>query len=301
MGEDELYLNGTFLPLSEGRIHVEDRGFELGDGVYEVIKILNGRLIWLEDHLARLERSLAAIKMSEAISGHPLSDILPDLVVRSRLDHGMVYVQVTRGLAEREFEFPAVLRPTVLAYTREVRAVDDAHVMAGAVLHPVEDIRWAHCDIKSTNLLAAVLAKEEARSAGANEALFLAPDGVVREGGSSNILAYIGGVLRTHPLDNRILGGVTRLHVLRMAHEAGYRVEERAFTLDELNKGADDGCEVFLASTLKDLMPVVRIGDMVIGDGRPGPVTLALLDDLRAEQARLAGLEPLAPLAPMVR
>jgi len=298
MGLEVLYLNGAFMPLSEGRVGIEDRGFEMGDGVYEVVKVMNGRIVWLADHLERLGRSLAAIDLAKALAGHQLDSVLPELVVRAQLGHGSVYVQVTRGAAPREFEFPAEPRPTVLAYAREQSGPQVHRIMAGTVLHPVEDPRWARCDIKSTNLLPAVLAKEEARRAGAHEALFIAPDGLVREGGSSSVFAYVDGVLRTHPLNNRILAGVTRAHLVEMARIAGYVVEERAFTLAEVTSQADAVCEVFTASTTKDVMPVVQIGAETIGTGRPGPVTLSLLDIMRREQALLVGLEPPARLAP---
>lgn len=292
MDTEVLYLNGVFMPLSEGRIGVEDRGFELGDGVYEVIKVMNGRLVWLEDHLERLRRSLAEVSLSDALNGHRLDEVLPELVGRSGVDHGMVYMQVTRGLAARDFVFPSPSHPTVLAYTRSRSALTATEILAGIVLHAVEDVRWARCDIKSTNLLAAVLAKEEAHEAGAHEALFLAPDGVVREGGSSNVFAVLDGVVRTHPLGNRILGGITRKHAIEMAGRAGYEVDERAFSLDEVLAASAAGTELFIAATLVDLVPVVRIDDRVVGTGRPGPVTLALLDIMRREQALLVGLEP---------
>jgi D-alanine transaminase len=271
---------------------VEDRGFQLGDGVYEVIKVMNGRLVWLDEHLDRLERSLAEVSLAQAVSADCLNAVLPELVTRSRVAYGMVYVQVTRGLAPREFVFPQPPHPTVLAYARSQPAPEVAQILAGTVLHPLDDLRWARCDIKSTNLLAAVLAKEEARNAGAHEALFIAPDGVVREGGSSNTFAFLEGKLRTHPLSNRILAGITRKHVLEIATREGYAVEERAFTLDEVTSGAGLGCEVFSAATTKDIVPVVKIGDHVVGDGRPGPVTLAILNIMRREQALLVGMEP---------
>lgn len=291
MDIEMLYLNGTFMPLREGSVHVEDRGFQLGDGVYEVIKVMNRRLVWLDDHLVRLGRNLAEVSLSDAVSGHSLAEVLPELVTRSQVEHGSVYVQVTRGYAPREFVFPRPPHPTVLAYARSKPAPTTEEILAGTVLHPVEDLRWARCDIKSTNLLAAVLAKEEARNAGADEALFVGPDGMVREGGSSNVFAVLGGVIRTHPLNNRILGGITRKHVLEIARREGRTVEERAFTLDEVFS-TPGACEVFTAATTKDLMPVVRIGGRVVGDGRPGPVTLSLLDGVRREQALSVGLEP---------
>lgn len=297
MGDELLYLNGSFLPLAEGCIAVEDRGFQLGDGVYEVVKVMNSRLVWWEDHRERLHRNLGEIGLAQALKDHPLDEVLPELIGRSGIVEGMLYLQVTRGCAPRDFFFPEPLRPTVLAYVRGVPLPRPEEILAGVALHPVEDLRWARCDIKSTNLLASVLAKEEARKAGADEALFVGPGGVVREGGSSNVFAVLDGVLRTHPLSNRILGGVTRRHVLEIARREGYPVEERAFTLEELDVGFGRECEVFIASTLRDVMPVVKVGEVRVGNGRPGPVTLRLADLVREEQAVLVGLEPPAPLA----
>jgi D-alanine transaminase len=296
MDGETLYLNGEFKALDDGWIHVEDRGFQLGDGVYEVIKVMHRHMVWMEDHLQRLDRSLAEVRLTEAAAGHVLESVLPELVERSGIIDGMVYVQVTRGSAPRDFVFPHPPNPTVLAYARLKKLCTAGEIFTGTVLYPVEDKRWARCDIKSTNLLAAVLAKEEAHQAGADEALFLDPEGVVREGGSSNVFAVLNGVLRTHPLSNRILGGITRLHVIEMAREMGYTVEERAFHLDEITSAAPADCEVFTASTLKDMLPVVRVGEHAVGDGRPGPLTLAVLDRFRQVQARLVGLPSPAPL-----
>jgi len=292
-----LYLNGEFMPLSQGSVAVEDRGFQLGDGIYEVIKVMNGRLVWLEDHLARFERNLGEIWLSHALRDHPLAQVLPDLVGRSGVVDGLVYAQITRGVATRNFVFPDGVRPTVLAYAQSEESLSEEAILAGVVLHPVEDQRWARCDIKSTNLLAAVLAKEEAHEAGAQEALFMGPHGLVREGGSSNLFALIDGVIRTHPLNRRILGGITRLHIIEIAGRLGYEVDERAFTLAEVTTACEPGTEVFTASTLKDLLPVVRIGSDRVGDGTPGPVTLALLDAMRAEQALSVGRQPPPALA----
>jgi len=298
MDSETLYLNGEFKPLDQGWIRVEDRGFQLGDGVYEVVKVMNGRLVWLDDHLQRLERSLAEVRLTEASAGHTFETVLPELVERSGLVDGMVYVQVTRGAARRDFVFPRPPHPTVLAYARVKKLPTEAEIFTGTALHPLEDQRWARCDIKSTNLLATVLAKEEAKEAGADEALFLDPQGVVREGGSSNVFAVLDGVLRTHPLSNRILWGITRLHVIEIAREMGWKVEERAFRIAEITSEAPADCEVFTASTLRDMSPVVRVGSHVIGEGRPGPVILAVLDRFRQVQAELVGLQPPRPLAP---
>jgi len=292
MSVETLYLNGEFMPLSEGRVPVEDRGFQLGDGVYEMVKVMNSRAVWLDDHLRRLDQALESIGMPGAVAGHDLRSVVPEVAARSEVTQGFVYIQVTRGVWPREFEFPEGVSPTVLAYARALVAPSVEAILAGIVLHPVEDLRWGRCDIKAIDLLAAVLAKEEARNAGAHEAVFVGPDGELREGGSSNIFAVLDGVLRTYPLDRRILGGITRAHVLDIARRQGYPVEERAFTLSDVTSPAGPASEVFIASTLRDIMPVVRIGAQTIGDGRPGRVTLALLDELRREQALVAGLEP---------
>jgi D-alanine transaminase len=296
MYSETLYLNGEFKPLHQGWIHVEDRGFELGDGVYEVIKVMNGRLVWLEDHLERLARSLAQVRLTEAVTGHSFDSVLPELIDRSGVVDGMVYLQVTRGSAPRDFVFPRPPHPTVLAYARVKTRPSEREIFTGTVLHPLEDMRWARCDIKSTSLLAVVLAKEEAKEAGADEALFVDPQGVVREGGSSNVFAVLNGVVRTHPLDNRVLAGITRAHIIEIAREMGYPVEERAFGLADITSKAPADCEVFLASTLRDMLPVVRVGGHEVGGGRPGPVTLAVLDRFRSIQAELVGLEAPRPL-----
>jgi D-alanine transaminase len=297
MNTEVLYLNGEFKSLDDGWVRIEDRGFELGDGIYEVIKVMNGRLVWMADHLVRLYRSLGEIRLTEATSGHDFAVVLPELAKRAGIGDGMVYVQVTRGHAPRDFVFPHPPNPTVLAYTRVKRLPTPEEIHRGTTLHPVKDLRWARCDIKSTNLLAAVLAKEEAKEAGADEALFLDDDGLVREGGSSNVFAVLNGVIRTHPLSNRILGGITRLHVMEIAREMGYAVDETAFSLADITTAAPGDCEVFTASTLKDMLPVVRVGEHVVRDGKPGPVTLAVLSRFREIQAELVGLPKPASLS----
>jgi D-alanine transaminase len=312
-----LYLNGRIMPLSEGTVRVEDRGFQLGDGVYEVLKIENGRLLWVDDHLERLASSLEQIVLQGALDAHPLERILPELVQRSGVRQGTAYIQVTRGPSPRDFEFPADPKPTVLAYVQRHGFPGPAEVLTGLTLHAVDDPRWARCDIKSTNLLPAVLAKHTAQRYGAQEVLYVASDGTVREGGSSNVFVILDGALRTHPADNHILNGITRCHVLDLAREQGLSVLEQAVDLAGLLRAE----EVFIASTTRDVMPVVRVGGLdrltataalprdavglqdteatgilVPGDGQPGPVTLLLADAMRGLVSRLVGLEPPPPL-----
>lgn len=292
MPQNMLYLNGKVLPLEEGRVSVEDRGFQLGDGVYESVKVLNRRLLWWEEHVARLDFSLAALRMPSALAGHDLGSVAPRLVELAGLDTGVLYLQVTRGAGPRDFCFSAEPHPTILAYTRTHVFPAEREIRAGIALHPVEDIRWGRCDIKTTNLLPAVLAKQEACEVGCQEALWIGPRGECREGGSSNFFAVLRGVLRTHPADNRILNGITRQTALRLARELGVPVEERPVTLEELAAGE----EAFIASTTNEVMPAVRVGSSTIATGRPGPITLGLADAVRAEAARMAGLPRPQPL-----
>ncbi|MHB8868930.1 MAG: aminotransferase class IV [Thermoleophilia bacterium] len=292
-----LYLDGTVMPLESGRVGVEDRGFQLGDGVYEVVKVYGGRLLWLEDHLERLAWSIEQILLPEALVDHQLSAVLPTLVSSSGVTEGTAYVQVTRGVAPREFALPVGAPATVLAYVRGQVFPGAAEILAGIYLHAVQDQRWARCDIKSTNLLPAVLAKEAARKAGAHEAMYVSPEGIVREGGSSNVFLVMDGVLHTHPANNRILNGITRCHALEAARALGLTVVEEGVPFEDLHRVE----EMFIASTTRDIMPVVRVGglglsDSPVGGGVPGPVTLALVDAMRERVARAVGGVPPPPL-----
>ena len=286
-GPSLLYLDGAFMPLDQGRISVEDRGFQFGDGVYEVIRVANGRLLWLEPHLSRLDHSLAAIHLAGALREHDLRALLPELVELAQLDRGTVYLQVTRGVSHRDFDPPPGLRPTVLAYTWP-RESPGAAPAAGVALWPVEDIRWARCDIKSTNLLASVLAKEAATVAGCGEALWVGEAGEVREGASSNLFCVMNEVLHTHPAGRRVLDGVTRRTVLRLAEELGHPVREEPVSLASLQGAAG---EAFITSTARDVLHVTAVGGCPVGDGAPGAVTLSVAAALQEEIARLAGGE----------
>lgn len=292
-----LYLDGAMMPLEQGRVGVEDRGFQLGDGVYEVLKVCAGQLLWLEDHLERLAFSLDQILLPGALAGHPMGDILPTLVSESGVVQGSVYVQVTRGVAPRDFAIRGDVPPTVLAYVRSHGFPEPPEIVAGISLHAVEDLRWARCDIKSTNLLPAVLAKQAAREAGAHEALYVSSDGMVREGGSSNVFLVLDGVLRTHPANNRILNGITRCHALEAARSLGLPVVEEAVPFADLERVE----EMFIASTTRDIMPVVRVGGLgldegPVGAGEPGPVTMALVDAMRVLVADAVGAPAPPPL-----
>jgi D-alanine transaminase len=264
------WLNGTFCDESTASVSIFDRGLLFGDGVYEVATVVRGRLLDADLHLARLERSLAAIRCANPLTTAQWLEMMQALVDANALDEGLVYLQVTRGVAERDFAFPASAAPTHFAFARPKPLLQDP-AAAGVSVHVVPDERWARCDIKSTAMLAQVLAKQSARAAGAFEAM-MHEDGVVTEGGSSNLWIVQGGTLITRPLSHDILAGITRDVVLALAHAAGIPVQERAFTVDEA-RAAD---ECLMTSATSFVLPVVTIDGAPVRDGTPGPVARTL-------------------------
>lgn len=268
-----VFVNGAFVPYEEATIPIMDRGFLFADGIYEVSAVLGGRLIDNAPHLARLERSLSEIRIANPYSIAEWTRLEEELVARNSLREGMVYMQVSRGVAEREFSFPAGdVAPTVVMFTQEKRMTDAPAAETGVAVITVPDLRWARRDIKSTALLAQVLAKQAAAEAGVAEA-WMVEEGSVTEGGSST--AFIITKDRrivTRPLSNAILPGITRRTVMRLAEEAQLRVEERLFTVEE----AYGAAEAFLTSATMLVMPIVRIDDRTLGDGKPGPLVARL-------------------------
>ncbi|WP_448585290.1 aminotransferase class IV [Thermaurantiacus sp.] len=286
----QAYVNGSYAPLGRARIAIEDRGLQFGDSVYEVVAVLNRSFLDWEAHLWRLARNCAALRIEGTPAASALLAIARRLVLRARLTDGLLYLQVTRGAAPRDHGFPAAARPTLIA---TARAFDFrkrvAQQTTGVALLALPDQRWLRGDIKSTNLLGAVLAKQEAREAGAFEALLHLPDGTVTEGGSTNIWMVTGdGLLVTPPLSGRLLGGIMRQTVLRLARAAGLPLAERTFTLAE----AEAAAELFLTSTTAPVLPVVRLSGRPVGAGIPGPVTGRLIALLREEIARQTGWRP---------
>ncbi len=273
------WLNDQFVPEDQAQISIFDRGLLFGDGVYEVAAVFNGRLLDADLHLARLERSLAAIALPAPQSAVAWIDLMQSLVDQNAITEGLVYVQVTRGVAERDFAFPSPIIPTCFAYARQKALRTDVHVR-GIALHVVPDIRWARRDIKSTAMLAQVLAKQAAKAAGAYEAL-MHDRGVITEGGSSTGWIVQHGTVLTRPLSHAILAGITREVTLDLASREGIPTLERAFTLDE----AREAEECFITSATSFVLPVVRIDDVVIGNGEPGPVSMRLRDAYLARAA----------------
>ncbi len=270
----ELYLNGQFLPLDRGHVAVEDRGFQFGDGVYEVLRSYGGKIFRLTEHLDRLERSLAFLQV-------PLPEPRERIVaVCERLLTGLgdatLYLQVTRGSSPRAHMFPAEVRPTFLAYARPFRPEPPSKTWT---LLSLPDDRWAHCDVKTICLLPNVLAKQEALRAGCDEALFVRDDGTVTEGATTNVFIVRGDLLWTHPASQRILHGVTRAVVLELARALRIPFLERTFTLRDVYE-AD---ECFMTGTGIQAMPVLSIDGETVGVGAVGPLTRRIrnaFDDL---------------------
>jgi D-alanine transaminase len=278
-----VYLNGEFIPKSEAKVSVEDRGFLLGDGVYEVAPFYEGVALCMDRHLARLDRSLAALRIVCDVSG--IEDMLRRLVAVNGLEtaeRSMVYLQITRGVAPRTHYFPeGRVAPTVYAFARTWSRPADDVWSRGFTAITVPDRRWMRVDIKTICLLPNGLAYQDAREAGADDAI-LVRDGVAIEGTHQNFWGVFGGTVVTHPETNLILAGITRAVVLDIAHDLGFPVQERAIQLEEL-AGAD---ELFFTGTTGEVRPCVEVDGSKIGAGRTGPVTRALSDAFLAYVAR---------------
>lgn len=266
-----VYVNGDYLPEDQGKVSIFDRGFLFADGVYEVTAVINGKLVDYDPHMERLERSLGEIRMGWPCGKDELKAMHLELVKRNALGEGMVYMQITRGAADRDFKFPKDAKPTLVAFTQTGNLVDNPNATRGVKVITVPDIRWARRDIKSVMLLAPVLGKQAAYEAGAFEA-WMIEDGVVTEGTSSNAYIIKDGKVITRGLSNRILAGCTRRSLFRLAKEHGIGIEERLFTADEAY-AAD---EAFLTSASNFVLPITEIDGHRIGGGQPGPVTRKL-------------------------
>ncbi|PQO24368.1 D-amino acid aminotransferase [Rhodobacteraceae bacterium WD3A24] len=278
-----VYVNGAYLPEEEACVSVFDRGFLMADGVYEVTSVLDGRLIDFDGHARRLQRSLDALEMANPLGRDELLEIHRELVRRNGLDEGMVYLQVTRGAADRDFVYPEGARPTVVLFTQAKALSDNPAAATGISVISIPDIRWGRRDIKTVQLLYPSMGKMMARQAGADDA-WMVEDGYVTEGTSNNAHIVKDGRIVTRHLGNDILHGITRAAVLRFAADNAVEIEERPFTLDEA-KAAD---EAFITSASAFVMPVVRIDDTPLGDGRPGPVAGRLRAIYLAEMRRAA-------------
>jgi D-alanine transaminase len=268
------YVNGRYVPHRDAAVHVEDRGYQFADGVYEVVCVQHGEIIDEDPHLDRLERSLGELRIAMPMGRRAMKHVARELLRRNRVTDGIVYTQITRGVARRDHPFPAAgTPPSIVMTSRRIKPQDPKLLEQGIAVVSMPDIRWQRCDIKSVSLLPNVLGKQQAREAGAYEAWFVDRDGSVTEGASTNAwIVTHDGELVTRQLGNAILGGITRRSLIRLADEAQIRVVERAFSIDEARRAR----EAFLTSTTSFVTPIVKLDGKPIGSGKPGPIAARL-------------------------
>jgi D-alanine transaminase len=269
------YVNGRYLPFHDAKVHVEDRGYQFADGVYEVCEVRGGRLIDERRHLERLKRSLGELQIRMPMSTRAIEVILHEVVARNRIGYGIVYLQITRGVARRDHAFPTrEVRPSLVVTARALnRSRNEALAEQGIAVITVPDNRWGRVDIKTTGLLSNVLARQAALERGARDAWFVDADGMVTEASSANVwIVTPAGTLMTRHADHAILRGITRTVLFDAIKAQGLVVQERAFTVQE----AYSAREAFITSASQIVLPVVRVDGRTIGNGKPGPVATAL-------------------------
>jgi D-alanine transaminase len=276
------YVDGRFVRHRDGAVHIEDRGLQFGDAVYEVCAVKNGILFDMDGHLARLGRSLAALSIPAPLGDASLMMVIKQLMTRNKLRNGLVYIQVSRGVAKRDHPFPKVCQPSIILTARgmDMRA-GDMRAATGISVQSHADIRWGRVDIKTINLLPNVLAKQAALEAGFGDAWLLDDNGFVTEGTAQNAwIVDAAGVLRTRPIGHDILRGITRDTIIKVAADLGFPLQERAFTLEE----AKSAREAFITSATSFVTPVIRIDDAPIANGVPGNVATQLRETYLSEQ-----------------
>lgn len=272
------YVNGHFLPLDEASIHIEDRGFQFADGVYEVIACLGGNFLDLRPHLDRLNHSCHEIDIELPCSLIDLEALVHQIYQRNQLDDAMIYIQVTRGRAPRSHVIDPSIQPSLIMTLRQLPKPSEEKVECGATAITLKDFRWDRCDIKSIALLATVMGKQQAMARGVDETFWLDDEGHMLEGCATNAFAVINDILVTHPLDHQVLGGIMRDMVLRQARLSDIRVIERPWKLSEPGIS-----ECMMSSTTNALLPVCQVDGKAIGAGSPGPVANQLRQLLLAE------------------
>ncbi|RCW83709.1 D-amino-acid transaminase [Phyllobacterium bourgognense] len=269
------YVNGQYVQHSEAGIHIEDRGYQFADGVYEVCEIARGNIMDMTRHLDRLNRSLSELKISWPMARKALQIIIKEVVRRNRVHDGLVYLQITRGVARRDHVFPSPDTPPAIVVTakRTSPAVSSARAAKGIKVITVPENRWERVDIKSIGLLPNVMARQQAKDQGAQEAWFIDSDGIVKEGAATNAwIVTKDGVLVTRPAESGILRGITRTTIFDVAERLGLKIEERGFSVDEAKKAK----EVFMTAASTVVMPIVAIDGESVANGHPGTTTLSL-------------------------
>jgi D-alanine transaminase len=268
------YVNGRYVPHGEAAVHVEDRGYQFADGVYEVAAVINGKLVDEDPHLDRLDRSLKELRIESPMGRPALKVVMREMVRRNRITNGMVYMQVTRGVARRDHPFPKSATPALVLTAKRVSLPGQKAVEDGVRVITIPDIRWERCDIKTVGLLPNILGKQQAREAGAYEA-WQVRDGDVTEGTSTNAwIVTQEGELVTRPATNAILNGITRRSILKLAEREGLKFAERSFSVEEARRAR----EAFISSATSLVTAVTQIDDAVIGNGKAGSFTLRLRD-----------------------
>jgi len=272
------YVNGKFMPIQEAMVPIEDRGYQFGDAVYEVVNSFNGKFFGLEEHLDRLERSLKEL-FFPPVSRETIRNGMLEILERSGFPRASVYLQISRGVAPRSHAYSGVNGVQIIMTVRKVREVDPALRQNGVRAVTVEDLRWGRCDIKTVQLLANCLAKQKALDAGAFDAIFVTKEGVVRETTIANVFVVRDGTVMTHPANRNILNGITRIMTLECCRELAIPAAECFYSGEEMFT-AD---EVFFSGTTIEVMPVVKIDGRTIADGKPGAISRRLFDALHAK------------------
>jgi D-alanine transaminase len=273
------YLNGKIMPIEAAMVPIDDRGYQFGDAVYEFIASFNGRLFAVEPHLDRLENSLRALNYPP-VSRQQVREAIEATFTQAGLANGGVYLQISRGVAPRNHAIPDTLTPQIVITVRELPSAPGALRQTGARVITLPDIRWGRCDIKTVQLLPNTLAKQQALESGANDAIFVSPEGIVREGTTFNVFILDKGCLLTHPKTPRILPGITRDQVIAICREQAIPVHEVYFDKERLMAAE----EVFSTGTVTEVMPIVQVDGHPIGTGQPGPMAHRIFELLRKRE-----------------
>ena len=270
------YVNGQYVPNDHASVHINDRGFQFADGIYEVIAITNGKLIDRNDHMARCYRSLAELRIPKPMSDRAMNIVMDQVIRRNLVRNGIIYMQITRGVTYvRDHAYSEELKPSIVITARTLKPVNMKQVRDGVSVISIPDTRWKRCDIKSISLLPNILGKQLAKESGAYEAWMVDDQGFVTEGTSSNAwIVTADGELVTRPTDHAILKGITRVSVMALAEKAGFKIIERPFTLEE----AKSAKEAFLTSTTSLVKPVTEIDGTTVANGKPGALTEKLFE-----------------------
>lgn len=270
------YVNGRYVSHQQATTHIEDRGYQFADGIYEVIALVKGNLIDFREHLGRLDYSLAELNIPSPMPRQAFAHICQEVIRLNRLHDGMLYIQVSRGIAPRSHNFAHNIRPVVVITARHVNQRQFMLSKAkGVVTITLPDNRWSRPDIKSISLLPNILGKQQAIDTGCYEAIFYQPNGIVTEASATNVwIVRQDGVLQTHPISQHILGGITRQRIITLARQNNIEIAEKPFSLPELKSAK----EVILSASVSGITPVIKVDDTIINQGKPGSIASKLMN-----------------------